>query len=266
MPGFVKTPKDEARWAKAKEAASKETEHGSESFWKLSNYIYHKMGKTEEDQKMAELYKSEITNSFQSGKELNTENLRHFLMNDRSAQQSIVSNEVEQMSDEKKYTAKEAAIAVLKKAEEMLKASELMKADILHGNVAQRRQSRAAGYKQHGDMVNHKIAIDGAKEAHKEQLSALKQQPKPNLTKDENMTPKGEIHPKEPQAGESEQPGARVKQDAPPAPTDVNPKVNGNPEWGTTPGTVKGHFKLAKFCGHVQAKRKAKTPPPQGAM
>lgn len=61
MPGFVKTPKDEARWSKAKEAAGKSTQKDSESYWKLSNYIYHKMGKTEEDAKMADFYKSELT-------------------------------------------------------------------------------------------------------------------------------------------------------------------------------------------------------------
>jgi hypothetical protein len=54
MPGFVKTPKDEARWAKAKEAAGKQTEKDSESYWKLANYIFHKMGKTEEDVQKAE--------------------------------------------------------------------------------------------------------------------------------------------------------------------------------------------------------------------
>lgn len=117
------------------------------------------------------------------------------------------------MSEEKKYSAKEAAVAVLKKAGEMLKKAELDKRAL--------------------PMVK-------------------------------NEQPKGEIHPKEPQAGESEQPGARVKESAA-EPTHIDPKVNGNPEWGTTPGTVKGHFKLAKFCGHVQAKRKAKAPP-QGAM
>ena len=116
------------------------------------------------------------------------------------------------MSEEKKYSAKEAAIAVLKKAEEMLKKADLGK----------------------------------------------------TLVKNEE--PKGEIHPKEPQVGESEHPGARVKENTEPQPTEINDKVNGNPEWGTTPGVVKGHFKLAKFCGHVSAKRKAKTPAPQGAM
>lgn len=53
MPAFVKTKSDESRWAKAKEAAGKSTAKDSENYWRLSNYIYHKMGKTEEDIKMA---------------------------------------------------------------------------------------------------------------------------------------------------------------------------------------------------------------------
>lgn len=221
MPGFIKTPKDEARWKRAKDAASKETAEGSESYWKLSNYIYHKMGKTEEDHKMADLYKNEITNDFRSGKELSIENIRHFLMNDGLKRQSILSNEVEQMSDEKKYTAKEAAIAVLKKAEEVLKKSEVLK--------------------------------------------------KAQVAKSEE--PKGEIHPKEPQAGESEKPGNRIQEQAAP---DKNPKEQAegnNMPAGTTPTQVgqdgknkpgfdemRGHIKLAKFIGHMQAKRKKLMP------
>lgn len=122
------------------------------------------------------------------------------------------------MSEEKKYSAKEAAIAVLKKAEEVLKKHE-----------------------------------------------ALKKAAAP-FSNEEGKAPKGEIQPKEETQGEPAAPGARVKETADPQPTQINPKVNGNPEWGDTPGTVKGHFKLAKFCGHVSAKRKAKTPAPQGAM
>lgn len=60
MPAFVRTKSDEARWSRAKEAAGKETNKDSESYWKLSNYIYHKMGKTEGDQKMANFYKQEL--------------------------------------------------------------------------------------------------------------------------------------------------------------------------------------------------------------
>lgn len=48
-------------------------------------------------------------------------------MRDRPAQQSIWSNEVRQMSEEKKYSAQQAAIAVLKKAEEVIKKSEVLK-------------------------------------------------------------------------------------------------------------------------------------------
>jgi hypothetical protein len=60
MPAFVRTKSDEHRWSRAKEAAGKETNKDSEGYWKLSNYIYHKMGKTEKDQRMANFYKAEL--------------------------------------------------------------------------------------------------------------------------------------------------------------------------------------------------------------
>lgn len=63
MPGFVRTKADETRWSNAKEAAKKQTSEGSDSFYALSNYIYHKMGKSEEDQKMANFYKTELYKS-----------------------------------------------------------------------------------------------------------------------------------------------------------------------------------------------------------
>ncbi len=66
MPAFVRTKSDEERWKKAKEAASKETSRGSEGFWKLSNYIFHKMGKTERDQRLADMAKSELEKSVKS--------------------------------------------------------------------------------------------------------------------------------------------------------------------------------------------------------
>jgi hypothetical protein len=50
MPGFIKTKSDEKKWSKAKKAASSSTKKGSEGFWKLSNYIWHKMNKSEESQ------------------------------------------------------------------------------------------------------------------------------------------------------------------------------------------------------------------------
>lgn len=111
-----------------------------------------------------------------------------------------------------KHNPQQAALAVLAKAQDLLsettsiqseglqksaeaesgmhkveyyKAESLEKADMLHDNVAQRRQGRAAGYKARGDTKSHEIAIQGAKESHKEQLGALKAQPKPNLPKSE---------------------------------------------------------------------------------
>lgn len=122
------------------------------------------------------------------------------------------------MSEEKKYSAKDAAIAVLKKAEEVLKKHE-----------------------------------------------AMKKSENP-FSEKEGKAPEGEIAPKEETQGESVNPGERVEEKKDPQPTQNNPKVNGNPEWGTTPG-AKGHFKLAKFCGHMEAKRKsAKPADPTGAM
>lgn len=57
MPAWVT---DESRWEKAKKAAGKSTSEDSEDYWKLSNYIYHKMGKTEEDEKLAEEFKKSL--------------------------------------------------------------------------------------------------------------------------------------------------------------------------------------------------------------
>lgn len=60
MPGFVKTPKDEHKWSKAKKAAGKSTAEGSDGYWALSNYIFHRMGKSEEDIRMVKFYKNEL--------------------------------------------------------------------------------------------------------------------------------------------------------------------------------------------------------------
>jgi hypothetical protein len=57
MPGFVKTKSDEAKWKRAKDAAAKQTDRGSEGFWKLSNYIFHK---SEGNQQVADFFKSEL--------------------------------------------------------------------------------------------------------------------------------------------------------------------------------------------------------------
>lgn len=61
MPGFIKTPSDEKKWSHAKTAAAKQTKEGSEGYWKLSNYIFHKMNKTEESQKLAKELEKSLT-------------------------------------------------------------------------------------------------------------------------------------------------------------------------------------------------------------
>lgn len=199
MPGFVKTPKDEARWAKAKEAAGKQTDKDSESYWKLSNYIYHKMGKTEEDAKIADIYKFEIVRSFEHVDKLSIENLRSFLMKSDDAQQSLISKEVNTMSTEKKYTAREAGLAVLKKAEEMLKAHALNKSE----------------------QIPHKAS------------------------EEKNATPPDGVQA-------STAPEDNDKQQV---------AESGARDWSLKPG-VGGTIKLAKFIGHMHAKRKGSGTPP----
>ena len=50
MPNFIKTPKDEAKWSKAKAAAAKSKKKDEGSFtdqdWALTNHIYQEMGKS----------------------------------------------------------------------------------------------------------------------------------------------------------------------------------------------------------------------------
>lgn len=57
MPGFVKTPKDEKKWSKAKEASGKETAPESKGYWRLANFIFHKMKKHQELEKFEKLKK-----------------------------------------------------------------------------------------------------------------------------------------------------------------------------------------------------------------
>jgi hypothetical protein len=50
MPAFIKNPKDEAKWKKAKDAAGKTLSEGDgDSFWALTNSIYQKMNKIKEE-------------------------------------------------------------------------------------------------------------------------------------------------------------------------------------------------------------------------
>lgn len=66
MPGFVRTKEDEEKWSRAKEAAGKQTDKGSDGYWALSNYIFHRMGKTEQDKNLANFYKTELYKSIKA--------------------------------------------------------------------------------------------------------------------------------------------------------------------------------------------------------
>jgi hypothetical protein len=64
MPHFVKTKHDEKRWSAAKQAAAKSKGKSAQDLhdedFKLVNYIYHKMGKSEQDIDIADKLKKEL--------------------------------------------------------------------------------------------------------------------------------------------------------------------------------------------------------------
>lgn len=63
MPGFVKTPKDEKKWSAAKKAAGKSTTVGSDSYYRLANYIYHKSEGNPESEQLASKIRSSMVKS-----------------------------------------------------------------------------------------------------------------------------------------------------------------------------------------------------------
>lgn len=118
------------------------------------------------------------------------------------------------MSEEKKYTAQEAAIAVLKKAEEVLKKSGVLEKGHVGGIAggAGRNKYQDQSEKQKGINLPHaahsalhtgdlgtsdagdhakdtyggkRLLVDSAKDKHKKVLGEMKTMPKPNLPKSE---------------------------------------------------------------------------------
>jgi hypothetical protein len=153
------------------------------------------------------------------------------------------------MAHEKLYTPKQAAQSVLDKVGAILQKSELIKSHKV------------------GTAVPGKCPSCGHPTPESGQGDTL-----PRTKTQENWMekaePKGEIHPKEPQAGESEKPGARIQAQKDPQ-HNVKEQAEGNNELaGTTPTQVgqdgknipgqdemKGHLKLAKFIGMKHYKR-----------
>ena len=135
------------------------------------------------------------------------------------------------MAHEKRYTAKEAALAVLKKTQELLAKSELAKAE----------------------PAWKKPEAEGDQNAENQHANG--------------KAPAGEIHPKEQVQGASDDVRTQKSPEANPA----EQKEGNNELAGTTPTQVGqdgknlpggdeigGHLKLAKFIGHMESKRKMK--------
>jgi hypothetical protein len=178
------------------------------------------------------------------------------------------------MADEKKYSAQEAAIAVLAKAEQMLKNSSLMKAQKLEkvlGGVGS--PSTPVG---RPDMGSGAIIVR-SEDAEKENEIGTKFQKAENKTAPSNsQKPRIEEKPTErdyknfeTQPGNAPENDHRQAEQTPPGKNPHEKAEGNNPDWGTDPG-VKGHIKLAHFIGHRSAKKKQQqsasgTVPAQGA-
>lgn len=139
------------------------------------------------------------------------------------------------MAFERQFTAKEAALAVLKKTQELLEKSEFTKSEKLK--------------KDGGQTLGGAIGFPGSP---------------PTVNKSEQ--PKGEIHPKEHVEGE---PTNKVQGRPAPEKNPHEQKEGNNELAGTTPTQVgqdgknvpgfdemlSGHLKLAKFIGRMEHKR-----------
>jgi hypothetical protein len=197
------------------------------------------------------------------------------------------------MPNEKLYTAKQAAQAVLAKAADLLKSSKNTPWDQrpMHVGVHNADDHAVGGKSSAGIQVRSAKGNAGlkhitdkenaeAKGIHKEVLGALKAQSKPNLGKAE-MEKCGEemMEKSDMKAAPSTDKNApsETNQSGPdgvqptPNPASPNDKINGNPAPGAFPqnqvkyaaeGGTKGHIKLAKFVGAIEQKRKAKMAAP----
>lgn len=199
------------------------------------------------------------------------------------------------MADEKKFSAKDAAIAVLKKAEEMLKSSTLSKSGFrdedvkgVHGthrwqskgaikDVNQPGMSRAGAQARIG-AEGYPAAAKEAKDHHKKVLSEMKAMPKPKLGKSEvekQVAP--EDNAKEIKEGNNAAPGAFPQNEKKYGAEKLKKGMDGATGAAISAGfnaataapapaapihkeegaeaPMKGHIKLAKFMGRMEHKR-----------
>jgi hypothetical protein len=170
------------------------------------------------------------------------------------------------MAFEKRYTAKQVAEALLAKTHELLQKHEEMEKcgtfTKVHNKAKREGYSEASADKIAGKAKAMEKAEDG--NSKKENAKPSEHGAKEQDQQGHGKGPKGEINPAQPQAAPKDGIAAQ------PAPGN-NPKeqAEGNNELaGTTPTQVgqdgknvpggdeiKGHLKLAKFCGYMEAKR-----------
>lgn len=153
------------------------------------------------------------------------QNLKTFLENSKQKKQSSHSNERLSMDHDKKISAQEAGQAVLKKVEELLKASKLAKATVAKAEM-----------EKCGDLCKSKMA-KGEDCEHKAKMAKAEHPAQANVTPPDGVQ----------------------AQRTPPD------NFNGNPAPGADPKNLgepyKGHIKLAKFVGRMEAKRQQKAVP-----
>jgi len=137
--------------------------------------------------------------------------------------------------------------------------NDLMKAEDALSSVAGDRIKRAAGYKDKGDKLGHKIAMEGAKESHQKRLKDIKEAPKPDLGKAENPDKQADAelgekveHDVEEHFKENADAEAKEGHDLMAKPED---KMEGQTEHAVIPRLI-GSAKLSKFMEHMHSKRK----------
>jgi hypothetical protein len=223
MPGFVKTKNDEKKWDKAKEASGKETDKGSKGYWKLANFVFHKMKKSQGLEKAEEfmnsLFKSGETGHEKGihrspamhtpGKDMGVERFvdttyghpgiptKHDPKQGMGESQARHDKEGhKKVLDEMKAQSKPnlpKSEGSINKYEEFINS--LGKAETGHEkgintSTDPKQRSRVMmGTSKAGSTLPSKSHLDvaEAKGAHKEVLKEMKAQPKPNLPKSEEM-------------------------------------------------------------------------------
>lgn len=165
------------------------------------------------------------------------------------------------MANEKLFTAKQAAEAVLAKAADMLAKGLTGHEKGIHLPSQSEAGTSTTGLSVKNKFRDHKEGVAEAKVGHKETLKEMKSMPKPKLDKSEGGMKAAPATDKNAPGETAQDTPAGVK--ASPDPGRAQPNENGNPAPGALPqneqkfgAELKGHLKLAKFVGRMEEKRK----------